>query len=280
MKAKSIIQPVHDRRQPINARIAYIEGRRYIRKPTFFRNMEDGREFYSLVGSLAFPIGKTPGFAVILGVVKDKIHTKVPVLEVLKEIEEPDLMSLLASCVRVRHKWGYPYCLKIFIGDAEMYLEAIATFNSDIEDAPDNKRQGLYISPPSDFMETRRDIIYLQTVKQLLSTNSHGYKRLLIGNNPKLRAHLQNVPPDLGHVEDVPALAALAYATHTILATTPWLQFTQPQRFEPTIQEDGFAQVNFWSWEEGRLTWDEDWDGNDDDGEENSLDDGELVGTI
>lgn len=251
MKAKSIIKAVRDtERGHYDRRIAALEGRRYVRKPTCYLNTETGVEYYAIVGSIAFPVGKIPGYAVIVAAVKDAEHVKAPLFEVLYEVENPDLVGLLTECERVRHKWGYPHQLDLWIGDAEHFLQALADFNDRIESKPQDTSEGLYLSPPSDFEDTRRDAIYLQTVKSLLSSEIDGGKRLLIGDNRLLRAHLQNVPSDLKRVEEIPALAALAYACHTLLATTPWLEYTDPHRFEPTIK-DGFARFDAWPWEDG-----------------------------
>lgn len=68
-------------------------------------------------------------------------------------------------------------------------------------------------------------------------------------------------------------MAALAYAAHTLLATTPWLEFTQPERFDPTVR-DGFESVNLGPWADT-----DPWDWNDDD-EAADHDDGDLTSTI
>lgn len=266
MKPKSIIAPVHDRHQaPVDARIAALEGRRYVRRPTYFRHLQTGQEFYAIAGAIAFPFGKTPGFAVIVGVLKEPAYEQAPRLLVLAEVEEPDLLALLASCEQVRHRWGYPNQLDLFLGDPEHFLQAIAEFNDALEAEGPDTREGLYFSPPSDFEETRRDDLYLQTIRQLLGPAAQGGKRLLIGDSPKLRAHLQNVPPDVKKVEEIPALAALSYCCHTLLADQPWLQSTQPERSEPTIRADGCARVSLLPWEDASWEDSEDHDGAGDD---------------
>ena len=74
-------------------------------------------------------------------------------------------------------------------------------------------------------------------------------------------------------VEDVPVLAALAYACHSLLSERPWMQFTEPQRFESTIK-DGFARVDVWPCEEDEpLTWDDSHEDLDDY-------DGTLISTV
>lgn len=269
MQTESVIVPIFDRRQHIDARIAAIEGRIYVRKPTFYRNTETGEDYYAIVGSIGFPLGRTPGFAVVVSVLKELEYEKAPRLKVLDEIEETTLVGMLSSCEQVRWKWGYPKSFNFWVGDASHFMLAISEFNDRIE-------RGIYLSPPSDFEDARKDQVYLQTIRQLLSPGPDGVKRLLIGDNPKLRSHLQNVQPDIRKVEQAPALAALAFSAHTILATTPWLEFTEPQRFYPTIREDGFERMSLWPWEEPFQ-----WDDSDNDSEEGRpLDDGELIRTI
>ena len=101
-----------------------------------------------------------------------------------------------------------------------MYLQAIDDFNEQI-DTKTEKSEGIYLSHPSDFENTRRDDLYLQTVKQLLIPTADGYKRLFIDDNRHLRTRLQNTPSDIRKVGEVPALAAVIYALHTLLATSP-----------------------------------------------------------
>lgn len=267
MKPECIIKAIHDRRQPINDRIAAIEGRRYVPRPVYYQNTETGAEYFHVAGSIAFPAGKAPGFALVIGVLKEPGHEK-PRLQVLTEVEEKDLFGLLAACERIRWKWGYPRQLLLWSSDFEHFMQAVSEFNEDLESKSPDKTEGIHLNPPADFEEPRRDQLYKQSVYQLLRPCPQGGKRLLIGDNPRLRTHLQNVPPDIGKVEEIPALAALSYACHTILATTPWQEFTEPQRFEPTIK-DGFARVNVLPWEtEEALSYDDvDWFDDDDSGD-------------
>lgn len=268
MKPQSIIKSIRDKHHRQDARISAIEGRRYVRKPTYFKNKETGDEYYTIVGAIAFPVGKFPGFAVLVGVLKESENEKAPRLQVLAEIEEKDLVALLSACEQARWKWGYPHQLDLFIGDAEHFMQAIADFNDRIETGPPDTEEGIYLSPPADFEDTRKDAIYLQTAKSLLNSAMGSGKRLLIGENRLLRAHLKSVPPDIRKVEDIPALAALAYSCHTLLADQPWLETTKPERFHPTIKEDNYEQVPAWPWEDGT--------GHDD----ADHDDGDLVSTI
>jgi hypothetical protein len=64
-------------------------------------------------------------------------------------------------------------------------------------------------------------------------------------------------------IEDHPGVAALAYAVHSMVATSPWLKFAHHERYRPTIGSD-FGYMDSWPWE--------------DENEENSHDG--LAGTI
>ena len=57
MKPQSIIQAHTRHAIPPDARISAIEGRRYVRKPTYLKNKETGDEYYAIVGAIAFPAG-------------------------------------------------------------------------------------------------------------------------------------------------------------------------------------------------------------------------------
>jgi hypothetical protein len=271
MEAQSIIVSVADRRQAaVNARIAAIEGRRYVPRPVFFRNLKSGAEYYAIAGAIAFPVGKAPGFALVAGILKEIGREQAPRLRVLNEIEEPTIVGLLAACEKARWLWGFPRTLSVWIGDPERYMQAIADFNDRNEMGTSDNREGIYLSPPADFEDSRRDELYLETIRQLLSPGPDGEKRLMIGNSPRLRAHLQNAQPDLKKVEEIPALAGLGFAVHTLLSDQPWLDFTRPERFHPTIKADGFEQVPSWLWEDDEAS-DEDW---------GQCDDGDLVTTV
>ena len=118
MKPQSVIIPLRDHNKAqVDARIANLEGRQYVRKPTFYRNTETNQEYYAIVGSIAFSVGLNPGFGLVIGVIREP-DEKAPLLQVLAEIEEQDLVSRLTACEKIRYRWGYPHQLEYFIGDA------------------------------------------------------------------------------------------------------------------------------------------------------------------
>lgn len=278
MRPESIIQCVRAKRYHHDARIAAITGVREIYKPTFFRDKQSGHEYFHISGSLAFPNQRNPGFAIIAAVLMEPERKNHPRIQVLAEIEDNDLMGLLSQCEEIRWKYGYPKTIDLWIGDVEMYLEAIAAFNDDIEATPDDRQQGLFFSPPFDHEDSkRRDAIYLETLRRLLTPGPNG-KRLLIGSHPKLRNHMENVPSDTREVEFLPPLAALAWCCHTVLSEKPWIEFVKPQGYEPTHND--FESVGLHPNREGSndrpVFWDEAVWGEDED----QYDDGAMISTV
>ena len=81
--------------------------------------------------------------------------------------------------------------------------------------------------------------IFLERIRSLLKPDEEGKKHLIIGPCEKLRSQLQNLPADARaiKIEDFPAVAALAYAVHSLMATRPWLQFLEPEYKIPTIDD-------------------------------------------
>lgn len=120
MKPKSIIRPIRDRGQGhYERRIASLTGQQYIIKPTHYENTETGEEYYAIAGSIAFPVGKASGFALVVAALKEPEHEQAPRLKALDELEVRDLVGLLAACEQLRHKWGYPHQLDTWIGDED-----------------------------------------------------------------------------------------------------------------------------------------------------------------
>lgn len=79
MRPESIIKSVRDVEKGYHdRRIAALKGRKYVKKPTSYLNLENGEAYYAIIGSLAFPAGKSSGFALVIGVVKDDTHTAAP----------------------------------------------------------------------------------------------------------------------------------------------------------------------------------------------------------
>ena len=103
-----------------------------------------------------------------------------------------------------------------------------STFLSDFNETYErnNEDEGLYLASQDEFEQQNRTEIYLERIKSLLKPDNRGKKHLILGHREKLRSQLQNLPADARaiKIEDFPAVSALAYAVHSLMANRPWLQ--------------------------------------------------------
>lgn len=248
MSSKSIIEVIRDKNRDLNQHIARVTGRRYMRKPNYYHNRKTGEDYYAIVGALAFPAGRVPGFGVIVAVLKDDENMEAPVFKVVDEIAKDDLEALLVDFENRRLPWGYPAVLDIIIGDTTRFISVLNNFNQRRQGKAD-QTGGIYLVPPAGFEDPNRTEVYLQQIWSLLRPSIHGKKRLVLGDCQRLRAHLQNLSIEVKQIEDYPAVAALAYAVSSLEATRPWLAFTQHEQYQPTIIGD-FEGLDRWPWDE------------------------------
>ncbi|BBO82476.1 hypothetical protein DSCO28_30420 [Desulfosarcina ovata subsp. sediminis] len=217
---ESIIETVRDKSRPANEHIAHVTGMSCVPKAVSFRDKENGEAYYSLAGSLAYPAVKTPGFGVIIAVLKNGNEQQN--FKVLAETEAQSIDNLLDSCLKMCQRWGFPESFSFLYGDPERFLSALTDFNLREENS------GLYLAPPNDFQQPNRTEIYLQRIRSALGPNKNGQKGLHLGNCDKLRAYLQNFPTGAAkiQIEDFPAVAALGYGLHSLAASRPWMEST------------------------------------------------------
>jgi len=89
---------------------------------------------------------------------------------------------------------------------------------------------GFWVYPPDDFYHVDYFEIYVRQIRECLTPNSEGKKKLQIGKCNVLRNHLQNFSTDsikklntVRNVKDYPAVFALDGLIHTLLKRKPWL---------------------------------------------------------
>lgn len=232
---KSVIQRVRDKQQPISNHIAEITGQQYVTKPYYYRHEETGEEYYTITGAMGWSSDDRPGFAVIVAALKSV--PKEPTFKVLQETESNDMAALVTACIQTRNTWGYPYLLDLWYGDPLRFSTFLSDFNETYE--RNNDDGGFYLAPPDDFEQQNRTEIYLERIKSLLKPGEDGKKHLVLGPCDKLRSQLHNLPSDARkiEIEDFPAVSALAYAVHSLMATRTWLQFLEPEYKIPTIDD-------------------------------------------
>jgi len=268
MHEESIIKTIRDKAHPQSKRIAFITGAQWVPQPTYYRNNENGDNYYTLAGALAYPSERLPGFAVIVAAMKEAETPSEPRFKVLDEIEAPTVEGLLKLCAQRRWRWHYPKLLGFFYGDHERYSSALTEFNTHIERSQEGDR-GLYLAQPADFEQPNKTEIYLERIRSYLTTCEDGRKRLSLGSCDKLRIHLEKLPTDAAklHIEDFPAVAALGYALHSMAQGRPWME-SADSRIETYVDFQDYAES------EQVRSFD------DLDHSENYFDEGDTTGTI
>lgn len=255
-------------------RIAEITGQEYIRKPHYYRNTETGAEYSHLAGGIGWP-GERPGFIVVVAVEKDN-----DTLHVLEEAEALSVQELLSDCLRLRLKYGYsehPDLFPFWYGEPQRFETFVADFNHKFG-LEDEKAKGIYLAPPHDYDKHNAFEIWLNRVRASLTRDASGKKALYLRDCDKLRNHIQNLPHDSavkGSIEDYPAITSLGGTIHSLMMLKPWLRFLNREETVPTVKDD---YVDFAQGEHEQVM--RDLYGEDDYGDMEEYDDGELVSTV
>lgn len=222
--------------------IAHITGERYVRKPYYYRNIENGQEYSHIAGGIGWP-GEKAGFIVIVAVEKqqDTFH-------VLEEAENSTVPGLLSECLGLRQKYGYGLTSELFrfwYGEHERFDTFVTDFNHKLE-LKDEKVDGVYLSPPHDSEKPNAFEIWLNRIKSCLGDAS-GKKTLHLENCNRLRNHIQNLPPNAakkGSIQDYPAIACLGGVVHSLMIRRPWLKFVEGEKTVPTQKDDYVGEAS------------------------------------
>ncbi len=222
---EKIIPPGFDRR--VEEHIAEITCRNSYVKPAFYRNIETGGEYSWLAGGVGWSCGQMPGYCCIIGVEKPETNAGRIRFRVLDEQESPSVKSVLESCLYLRDRWGYGKYSELFefwYGDYKRFSPIINAFNSTLIRNPGDTN-GLYFATPSAFEMENRFQIYVERIRECLSPDETGQKRLVLRDCQIIRTRIQNMPPeaiDKADVDQFPAIAAVGFAVHSLSEAKPW----------------------------------------------------------
>lgn len=176
-----------------------ITGRRTAPAPVYYRNIETGRDYWHIAGGIGWPGGGRPGFGIIVGV--EKSNDEKPAIYVLAETECQDVGELICRCVSLGKKFGRGICagVDLFWGDWMRFSSFVTDYNRGKE-----QFEKLNIANPIGFELPNRFEIYAQRIRAGLGQE----KRLFLGECKKLRAYIQNLPPEATET-DSPAVFCL-----------------------------------------------------------------------
>lgn len=174
---------------------------------------DEKRTYRRVVGGIAWP-GDFPGFAVVIGEESYPANgSKDHHLYVLAEAEEVDVHQLFGRCAELSGK----YDVFSFYGRRDQAMMSL--LNLWHRDARDNRRDVFDFD--SALNSDNGNISYhINVVKELLLPERKILHLSDVIEKPKLPAHIQSLPPNVGSIPtdiEYPAVAALGYAV-TLLA--------------------------------------------------------------
>lgn len=270
-KTESIIEIVRGKGQTgLDERIALIEDKPFIPNPSYYRNRKTDEEYCHIAGGIGWP-GEKPGFAVVVAVEKES-----ETLHVLAEAEALSINGLLSECLRLRKKYGYGQgdLFDFWWGEAERVSTLVNDFNQHL----DSMERGIYIAAPYDSDKQNAFEIWANRVQACLPKDDPDKKILHLGECNQLINHMLSLTPDAalkGSIEDYPAIASLGGVVHSLMIQQPWLKFAKREKTVPTIKDDLADLVQREHEQVMRDLY-----GEDDYGDMEEYDDGELVSTV
>ena len=257
-----------------DSHIAEITGEQSVRKPNYYRNTENGKEYSYIGGSIAWP-GERSGFVVVVAVEKGE-----ETLYVLAEAEALRVRELMSEGLKLRQKYGYgqhPDLFRFWYGDNERFATFVSDFNHELAQK-DKEAEGIYLSPPYDTDKSNAFEIWLNRIHACLAPDATGNKTLYLGDCKRLRNHIQNLPHDAvakASLENYPAITCLGGLVHSLMMLRPWMKFLNREETLPTVKDDYAVFAQGEHEQVMRDLW-----GDADYGDMEEYDDGELVSTV
>ena len=194
-----------------------------------FINQDTGDEYRRIVGGLAWPYGKKPGYAVIVAeAMKEDPQLKDRPIWVIKEIEEPDILVLLRYCQDTQE----PFMVQSWHGNTGDKAMMANFYHLSREQGQGRFtfRMAPYASKPNGLAH------YMPIIKKYLAINR---KILYLGQGSKLAGGLAQAGAEAlsQNPSEYPPIAALGYAL-TYLYT---VKLESPRQKKPKRKSSGWA---------------------------------------
>lgn len=219
---KNIIKKISPKRFDVQVEkhVAAITGRRSYVQPTYYLNNETGEAYLHIAGGVGWPHIGEPGYICIVGVIKGDAED--PEFKVLQEFEGRTITRILATCLDLRKKYGgrrYSELFQYYYGDFERFWPTIAAFNSRL------KGKELYFTPPNGFELKNRLQVFTQQLRELLTPNEKGEKRLFLNKCNIARAQIASIlqaEAATGDIYKHPVIFALGGLIYSLSESQPW----------------------------------------------------------
>jgi hypothetical protein len=212
---------------------ANITGQQYVERPFWYENKESGQTYYDLYACIGWPSEVSdkdeglPGYAAVIGVVRPKTEgkpVKDAVFQLLTEIENKDVPSLLDGILVMREEYGfgiYPGLLQTLFGDPDRFITTLALLNERLMFGKSSK-VAILVSPPSDFYGSKAFDHYVRSMR---STIMPDRIRFYFGKNDILKSRLREFR------QGDPAVYAIGGLVHSLLGQTMWMDHTRENMF-------------------------------------------------
>ena len=199
-----------------------------IENPWWYENTETGQLYHAIYGCIGWPSEVTnegsflPGYIAIMGVVRpnaemEHYDASDARFQLLDEVEQDDVPTLLKECLRLRDKWGFgvqPELLDVWYGDPERFLTTLALKNEVlIKYGGENK--AISIMPPDDFYTPKIFDNYVRSLNSLGMSKDD--PRLYFGPCTIIKARMKEFK------RDDPAILAVGGMVHSLLSRVMWM---------------------------------------------------------
>jgi len=279
---KSIIKTHADSMESdwANQHISMIKGHHHIPRRQYYENLENGDLYSYISGGFAWPGKKeTPGFAVVVGVMRTDDKMVDPPMKVLAEVQQHGRLQLVQETLRMRDKYctkGDPEILDAFWGDSMRFDQFLATV---AEKLMRKNLEPLALMDPPDMEQAHSFEIFFTSVdRALLKTPEHDVI-LTLGENSLIKQRLldsNKADAQTRDPDNFPAIAALGYVIHALTVIEPWTLPIQREQYlidreSVYIERMETDQENLMRNQLGEDYGDDVWDsasiGDDDDGD-------------
>ena len=218
---------------------AIVTGERYVERPHWYENVETGQTYYEVFGCLGWPSEVSdkdeglPGYAGVVGIVRPKSGVRAAkdaVFQLLAEIEDRDVPTLLDGVLQLRSDYGfgiYPGLMQTFWGDPDRFITILALLNERL--TVGGMKNAILVSPPGDFYEPKAFDHYVRSMRSVLMPDK---VRFYFGKNDILKTRLKEFR------QNDPAVFAMGGLVHSLLLQSMWMDFTRENSFNVEGEED------------------------------------------